>query len=231
MCLDECAPYPAEESATAKSLDLTLNWATRSRKTWDPSLGQALFGIVQGGFYPDLRKKAALAIRDLDFPGHSIGGLALGEPFSDRLTAIETAQKLLPKDKPLYLMGLGQPKDIVAGILRGADLFDCVLPTRNARNGQFFTRKGKVNILNARHKDDLSPVDAKCHCYACQNFSRSYLRHLLQNHEPLFSRLATIHNLTYYQDLVTQAREAILAGSLAEFVQEFEASQTSGEPT
>ncbi|MDR1577845.1 MAG: tRNA guanosine(34) transglycosylase Tgt [Deltaproteobacteria bacterium] len=241
MCLDECAPYPATEEATAKSLALTMNWAERGQKVWlvereraffrsamagrgfsgQDKFGQALFGIVQGGFYPHLRAQAAEAIAELEFPGHAIGGLALGEPMEERLRAIETARERLPASKPLYLMGLGTPEDLVEGIQRGADLFDCVLPTRNARNGQFFTRFGRLNINNSRHKTDQDPVDPQCSCPTCQVFSRAYLRHLFQNHEPLFPRLATIHNLSYYLGLAQAARAAIMAEKWPEFVREF----------
>ncbi|MDR2422920.1 MAG: tRNA guanosine(34) transglycosylase Tgt, partial [Deltaproteobacteria bacterium] len=229
MCLDECPPYPATFESAEKSLELTLDWAARCRKAWDPATGQALFGIVQGGFHPELRIRAARAIRELNFPGHAIGGLALGEPFADRLLAIEAARAELPPDKPLYLMGLGAPEDLIAGIQRGADLFDCVLPTRNARNGQLFTRQGRLNVLNAKHKDDPRPPDPECRCLTCRTFSLAYLRHLLRNREPLFSRLATIHNLTYYQDLVAGARGALLAGTFGQFVQKFESERAAGE--
>ncbi|MDR0550280.1 MAG: tRNA guanosine(34) transglycosylase Tgt [Deltaproteobacteria bacterium] len=225
MCLDECPPYPADYAPVAKSLALTLDWAAKSRAAWDPNSGQALFGIVQGGFYPDLRAQAAAAIAAMDFPGHSLGGLALGEPEAERLQAIETAREILPKDKPLYLMGLGTPNDLIQGVLRGADLFDCVLPTRNARNGQLFTRFGRLNLLNSRHKEDPNPPDPACQCLTCQTFSRAYLRHLLKNREPLFSRLATIHNLTYYHDLLAGVRSAIKTETLAQYVLDFYAAQ------
>jgi queuine tRNA-ribosyltransferase len=228
MCLDECTAWPASYAEAAESLELTLAWAERCRKKWDPASGQALFGIVQGGFYPELRRRAAQALRDLDFPGHSVGGLALGEPEAVRLAAIETAQKELPPDKPLYLMGLGTPHDLMAGIARGADLFDCVLPTRNARNGQFFTRRGRLNIRRSCYRADPRPADPDCRCYTCRVFSRAYLRHLQQNREPLYLRLATIHNLHYYLELMQGAREAILAGALTEYTAEFEALQKEG---
>ncbi|MDR1606998.1 MAG: tRNA guanosine(34) transglycosylase Tgt [Deltaproteobacteria bacterium] len=226
MCLDECAPYPATFEETAKSLDLTLGWAKRSLEAWDPSRGQILFGIVQGGFYPELRAKAAEAIAAMNFPGHSLGGLALGEPFEERLLAIETGRAKLPEEKPLYLMGMGTPEDLIESVHRGADLFDCVLPTRNARNGQFFTSFGRLNINNARHKTDQNPVDPKCSCPTCRVFSRAYLRHLFQNHEPLFPRLATIHNLSYYLGLMSAAREAIMADNWPQFKADFYAART-----
>jgi queuine tRNA-ribosyltransferase len=229
MSLDECPPYPSSLAAIEKSLDLTMNWAARGRATWNPRQGQALFGIVQGGFYPATRAQAAQRIAALNFPGHALGGLALGEPLAERLDAIEIARAELPPEKPLYLMGLGTPEDLVEGIKRGADLFDCVLPTRNARNGQLFTRRGRLNILNARHRTDSRPLDPDCQCQTCQTFSRAYLRHLCQNREPLFLRLATIHNLSYYLELTKTAREAILRGAFAEFAKNFYALRAAGE--
>jgi queuine tRNA-ribosyltransferase len=226
MCLDECTPFPASYSEAEKSLDLTLNWAQRCRSAWDPASGQALFGIVQGGFYPQLRAKGAAAIARMDFPGHALGGLALGESVEERLMAIETAQKILPPQKPLYLMGLGTPVDLIQGIERGADLFDCVLPTRNARNGQLFTRHGKMNILNSKFKNDHNPPDPQCRCLTCRTFSNSYLRHLHQNREPLFLRLASVHNLYFYLELMARARAAIIADRWREFAAEFTAEFT-----
>ncbi|MDR2368920.1 MAG: tRNA guanosine(34) transglycosylase Tgt [Deltaproteobacteria bacterium] len=220
MCLDECAPYPAGREETEKSMGLTLGWARRSREAWG-GRGGALFGIAQGGFYPDLRRRSAADIAALDFPGQAVGGLALGEPKEMTFEAIETARSELDPAKPMYLMGMGTPSDIIEGIKRGADMFDCVIPTRNARNGQLFTRRGKLNVLNARHKDDPGPPDEKCSCYCCRNFSRAYLRHLHQNREPLFLRLASLHNLHYYLDLVTGARESLLKGTFPCYCKEF----------
>ncbi|MDR2302204.1 MAG: tRNA guanosine(34) transglycosylase Tgt [Deltaproteobacteria bacterium] len=230
MCLDECTTYPASREETEKSMALTFEWAKRCQKTWkelgghdNPLLGQAgaLFGISQGGFYPDLRKKSAEAIASLGLPGQAVGGLALGEPSEITYQAIETARTGLDTQKPLYLMGMGTPKDLIEGIKRGADLFDCVIPTRNARNGQLFTKKGKINILNAKYKNDPKPLDENCSCYCCQNFSRAYLRHLHQNREPLFLRLGTVHNLHYYLDLVKGARESLLDGRFSWYYKEF----------
>ncbi|MDR1086451.1 MAG: tRNA guanosine(34) transglycosylase Tgt [Deltaproteobacteria bacterium] len=221
MCLDECTPYPATLAETEKSLNLTLDWARRCRETWDPGSGQALFGIVQGGFYPELRARAAEEIASLDFPGHALGGLALGEPAQERLLAVETARGKLPAEKPLYLMGLGTPEDLIQGVLRGADLFDCVIPTRNARNGQLITRRGRLNILNSRYKTDQNPPDPDCGCLACRSFSRSYLRHLHQNRDPLYLRLASVHNLYYYLELLAGLRQAILSGKTENYVRTF----------
>jgi queuine tRNA-ribosyltransferase len=226
MCLDECTPFPASKEQAQKSMELTYRWAKRSRQAW---LGDgALFGIAQGGFYPELRRLAAEQINDLDFPGQAVGGLALGETVQQRHEAIEAAREGLDPNKPMYLMGLGTPSDILEGIKRGADLFDCVMPTRNARNGQLFTRFGKINILNSRFKADSAPLDEGCQCLTCRNFSRGYLRHLHQNREPLFLRLASIHNLYYYIELVQGAREALLNSSFSCYYKEFYDLQGKG---
>jgi queuine tRNA-ribosyltransferase len=211
MCLDECTAWPATEAEAERSLRLTEAWARRCLAAWrGPG---ALFGIVQGGFHPALRRRAAEAVASMGFAGQAVGGLALGEPMAERLEAVEAAAGGLDRSRPMYLMGLGTPLDLMEGIRRGADLFDCVMPTRNARNGQLFTRHGRVNILNARHKADPAPVDEQCRCPACRNFSRAYLRHLHLNREPLFLRLASVHNLTYYLDLVAGARKALMEGT------------------
>jgi queuine tRNA-ribosyltransferase len=222
MCLDECTAYPASREEAEKSMALTRRWARRCREAWNRSeTDQALFGISQGSFYPDLRRRSAEEITELDFPGQAVGGLALGEPMEDRLAALEAAREGLNPDKPLYLMGLGTPVDIIEGIRRGADLFDCVLPTRNARNGQLFTRLGRLVIRNARFREDARPPDERCGCYTCRAFSRAYLRHLFQNDEPLAMRLASLHNLRYYLDLVGGAREALLNGTFSGYYTEF----------
>jgi queuine tRNA-ribosyltransferase len=226
MCLDECTTFPATRQQAQKSLDLTYRWAARARKAWSGS--GALFGIAQGGIYPDLRLQAAKQIRDLDFPGQAVGGLALGESAQERHAAIEAAREGLDPNKPMYLMGLGTPSDILEGIKRGADLFDCVMPTRNARNGQLFTSFGKVNILNSRYKTDADPIDQRCQCLTCRNFSRSYLRHLHQNREPLYLRLASIHNLHYYIGLVEGARLSLINGTFSCYYDEFYDFQNQG---
>jgi queuine tRNA-ribosyltransferase len=202
-------------------MELTHGWARRCHRRWSEEKRGALFGICQGGFHTDLRRRSAGEIASMDFPGQAIGGLALGEPMEARLEAIEAAAENLDPKKPLYLMGLGTPRDLMEGIKRGGDLFDCVMPTRNARNGQLFTRRGKINILNARHRNDQRPLDGDCGCYTCRNFSRAYLRHLHQNREPLFLRLASVHNLRYYIDLVTGARIALQEGRFACYYNEF----------
>lgn len=222
MCLDECTGYPASRQEALKSMELTRAWAARCRAQWlKGEKDQALFGISQGSFYPDLRRDSAEAIGELDLPGQAMGGLALGEPLEQRLEAIEAARSALREDKPMYLMGLGTAVDIIEGIRRGADMFDCVLPTRNARNGQLFTRLGRLVIKNARWTKDERPPDEKCGCYTCRNFSRAYLRHLFQNQEPLAMRLASVHNLHYYLSLVGGAREALLKGTFSEYYTEF----------
>ncbi|MDR3038100.1 MAG: tRNA guanosine(34) transglycosylase Tgt [Candidatus Adiutrix sp.] len=229
MCLDECTGYPATRAEAEKSMGLTHRWARRCREAWNQSeTDQALFGIVQGGFFPDLRRASAEAIAALDLPGQAVGGLALGEPPAERLAALEAAREALDENKPLYLMGIGAPVDIIEGIRRGADLFDCVLPTRNARNGQLFTRLGRLVIRNARFREDSRPADEACACPTCRAFSRAYLRHLFQNNEPLAMRLASVHNLQYYLDLTGGAREALLKGSFSEYYKEFYAALELG---
>ena len=229
MCLDECTGYPAGRAEAEKSMALTLNWARRCRETWRRGeTDQALFGIVQGSFYPDLRRASAQATAELDLPGQAIGGLALGEPLAERLEALEAAREALDENKPLYLMGLGTPADIMEGIKRGADLFDCVLPTRNARNGQLFTRFGRLNLRNARYREDERPPDEGCACPTCRVFSRAYLRHLFQNGEPLALSLASAHNLHYYLDLAAGAREALLKGAFSEYYKKFHETLEEG---
>lgn len=222
MCLDECIGYPTDRVEAERSMVLTHNWARRCRETWSShETDQALFGIVQGSFYPDLRRESAATIAEMNFSGQAVGGLALGESMPDRLEALEAARSALDEKKPIYLMGLGTPIDLMEGIKCGADMFDCVLPTRNARNGQLFTRLGRLNIKNARFREDPRPLDEACTCYSCRTFSRAYLRHLFQNGEPLAMRLASLHNLHYYLDLVGGAREALLKGAFSEYYKNF----------
>ncbi len=222
MCLDECTGYPVSREEAEKSMALTHRWARRCRTAWEKTEGdRVLFGISQGSFFPDLRRRSAEEIAQLDLPGQAVGGLALGEPLEDRLAALEAAREGLNPAKPMYLMGVGLPEDIIEGIVRGADMFDCVIPTRNGRNGQFFTRLGKLSIRNARFKKDPGPVDENCGCYTCRTFSRAYLRHLFMNNEPLAMRLSALHNIQYYLDLVGGAREALLKGSFSGYYAEF----------
>jgi len=227
MALDECTPYPASRDQTAASAELTLSWAKRCLMAQNPEKSPAMFGIIQGGMYPDLRREAARAVTDLGFPGLALGGLAVGEEAAVRMEMIEAAVEVITPDRPLYLMGLGTPEDLVEGIARGADLFDCVLPTRNARNGQLFTRKGRLVIKQAQYRDDKRPVEEGCGCYTCRRFSRGYLRHLFVSKELLAFRLNTIHNLYYYLSLVAEAREALLQGRFKMFYNDFHSLRES----
>jgi queuine tRNA-ribosyltransferase len=222
MVLDECAPYPSSREYAGKSNQLTLKWAARARELYEtmkPLYGynQWLFGIVQGSVYEDLRAISAQELIKMDFPGYAIGGLAVGEPKEDmyRLTGLCT--DILPRNKPRYLMGVGMPEDILESIERGIDMFDCVIPTRNARNGTVFSKNGKMVIKAARFKNDQKPIDPDCSCYTCRNFSRGYIRHLLNANEILGLRLATLHNVHFYLWLVRQARENILNNSYVEW--------------
>lgn len=211
MVLDECVPYGADYHYTAGSLKLTTDWAKRSRNYYPPEAGkQLLFGIVQGGFFPELRKQSADQITAIDFDGFALGGLSVGESKEEMLDIMRYSAPLLPADKPRYLMGVGKPLDILEGINAGIDMFDCVLPTRNARNGTLYTSLGQVNIKRAQYKNDEAALDPGCDCYACRNFSRAYLRHLYMARELLAYRLNSIHNLRFFVGLAARARQAIL---------------------
>ena len=229
MCLDVCTPHGADRGEAERSAALTLDWARRSLEAWDRNGTTTLFGIIQGATFADLRRRCAEDIGGLDFPGLAIGGLALGETIEQRLEMIEAATEVLPPDRPRYQMGIGTPEDLVEGIRRGTDLFDCVLPTRNARNGQFFTRRGRLVIKNARFREDPRPVDEECGCYTCRNFSRAYLRHLLTAGELLAYRLNTIHNLYYYLSLVEEAGVAVRNGRFQEFYRNFYHTKDQGQ--
>ena len=220
MIFDECTPYPAEEKEVRESMELSLRWAKRS-KTAHGDNPSALFGIVQGGMFPHLREISLNGLTDIGFDGYAIGGLSVGEPKEEMIKVLDHLKQHMPEDKPRYLMGVGTPEDIVEAVRRGIDMFDCVMPTRNARNGFLFTSKGMVRIRNAKYADDIGPVDDECSCYTCQNYSRSYLRHLDKSKEILGSRLNTIHNLHYYQYVMKGLRDAIEKGKLDEFVTEF----------
>ncbi|AOV16859.1 tRNA guanosine(34) transglycosylase Tgt [Acidihalobacter aeolianus] len=222
MVFDECTPYPATEDEAAASMRLSLRWAARSREAHGDSTS-ALFGIVQGGMYEALRLESAAGLQAIGFDGYAIGGLAVGEPAEERLRTLEFTLPALPADRPRYLMGVGTPEDIVESVLRGVDMFDCVIPTRNARNGFLYTRSGVMRIRNARYADDTRPLEEGCECYTCRNYSRAYLRHLDKCGEILGARLNTIHNLHYYQTLMRELREAIAAGCLDEYVSAFRA--------
>lgn len=220
MIFDECTPYPATESQAKESMELSLRWAERSRRAHEGN-PNALFGIVQGSVYPALRHRSAERLRQIGFDGYAIGGLAVGESQEERERILEETLPSIPTDKPRYLMGVGRPEDMVEAVRRGIDMFDCVMPTRNARNGHLFTRTGVLNIRNAKFERDSKPIDEQCTCYTCKNFSRAYLRHLDKCKEILGCQLATIHNLHYYLELMQQLREAIMEKRLEEFVEEF----------
>lgn len=230
MIFDECTPYPATETQARESMELSLRWARRSKDAHGNNTA-ALFGIVQGGMYPSLRDRSLEGLVDIGFDGFAIGGLSVGEPKADMLNILNELPPKMPDDKPRYLMGVGKPEDIVEAVRRGVDMFDCVMPTRNARNGYLFTRTGVVKIRNARHRHDTAPLDDQCDCYTCQNFSRSYLHHLDKCGEMLGSQLNTIHNLRYYQNLMAGLRGAIEAGTLCDFINSFYAQRGESVPS
>ena len=228
MIFDECTPYPATLQQASDSMELSLRWAERSKRAHEGSRN-SLFGIVQGGVYPELRERSATALIDIGFDGYAIGGLAVGEPEEERNHTLETTLPLMPQDKPRYLMGVGRPEDIVEAVRRGIDMFDCVMPSRNARNGHLFTRHGVLRIRNAKYSQDTRPIDEACACYTCRSgFSRAYLRHLDRCNEMLAPQLCTMHNLFYYQELMSGLRAAISEGRLADFVAAFYAGQRAG---
>jgi queuine tRNA-ribosyltransferase len=221
MIFDECTPYPASFAQAEASMQLSLRWAERSRIAHGEH-SAALFGIVQGGMYEALRDQSLHGLQSIGFDGYAIGGLSVGEPKEDMLRILEHTAPQLPADKPRYLMGVGKPEDIVEAVSLGIDMFDCVMPTRNARNGHLFVNQGIIRIRNSQYRDDTRPLDESCGCYTCRNnFSRAYLRHLLSTNEILGSRLNTLHNLYYYQSLMKDLREAIQAGRLTAYVNEF----------
>lgn len=221
MAFDECLPYPCDYDYAKKSLHRTIRWAERCLETHKNTDEQALFGIIQGGMYKDLREESVREMLKLDFPGYSIGGLSIGEPKPIMYDVLDWTAHLLPEDKARYLMGVGSPDCLFEGVIRGIDMFDCVLPTRIARNGTAFTSKGKVVIRNAEYAEDFSPLDDECDCYACKNFSKAYIRHLFKAKEILGARLATIHNLRFLINLMSQIREAIMNDCLLDFKKEF----------
>jgi queuine tRNA-ribosyltransferase len=224
MIFDDCTPYPAPESEARSSMLLSLRWAERCRRRFDelkdaePDRGEALFGIVQGGVYESLRSESMAGLLSIGFDGYAIGGLAVGEPEEERLDVLDALVPAMPVERPRYLMGVGTPLDIAEAVMRGVDMFDCVIPTRHARNGQLFTSRGVVKIRHARYADDTSPPDPDCSCYTCRNYSLAYLRHLGKCGEILGPRLATMHNLHYYQKLMGKLRAAVDAGTLPDFV-------------
>ena len=229
MIFDECTPYPADHRQAADSMRLSLRWARRSRDEHDRLENRnALFGIVQGGMHEDLREESLAALSDIGFDGYAIGGLSVGEPKEDFARILAHTAPRLPEATPHYLMGVGTPEDIVFAVGQGIDMFDCVLPTRNARNGFLFTRHGDVRIKNACHRNDPRPLDETCGCYGCRNFSRAYLHHLFRAGEILGARLNTIHNLFYYQTLMSELRAAIEAGRYSEFATAFAVARQRG---
>ena len=229
MIFDECTPYPATFREAADSMRLSLRWAERSKRAHgdNPS---ALFGIVQGGMYPDLRLESIQGLTNIGFDGYAIGGLSVGEPKHEMLATLDALQPHLPKDKPRYLMGVGTPEDLVEAVRRGIDMFDCVMPTRNARNGHLFTRHGVIKIRNQQYQLDTKPLDEQCRCYTCQHYSRAYLKHLDKCKEMLGARLNSIHNLHYYLELMQGLREAIASHQLENFVSEFYALRGMSKP-
>jgi queuine tRNA-ribosyltransferase len=224
MVFDECTPYPATESAARQSMELSMRWARRC-KTRHGDHPSALFGIVQGGMYTGLRERSLAGLIDIGFDGYAIGGLSVGEPKAEMQAVIEHLAHQLPADRPRYLMGVGTPRDLVYAVSRGIDMFDCVMPTRNARNGYLFTSGGLLRLRNSRYRTDTAPLDPRCDCYTCRNFSRAYLHHLDKCREILGSQLNTLHNLHYYQTLMRGLRSAIEQGRLSAFVSQFLADQ------
>ncbi|WP_430398362.1 tRNA guanosine(34) transglycosylase Tgt [Ferrovibrio sp.] len=229
MQLDECVSYPAEEKRAADAMRLSLRWAERCKAAFDARPGYGLFGIVQGSTFQALREESAAGLQRIGFDGYAIGGLAVGEPQEAMFKTLEETVPHLTEARPRYLMGVGKPSDLVGAVQRGVDMFDCVLPTRSGRTGQAFTRRGSVNIRNARHAEDTRPLDALCRCPACTNHSRAYLHHLVRSNEILGSVLMTWHNLTYFQDLMAGMRAAIAEGRLAAFAADFHAGQAAGD--
>jgi len=217
MIFDECTPYPATEEQASESMELSLRWAKRS-STAHQGNPAALFGIVQGGMFESLRRRSARELVNIGFDGYAIGGLSVGEPHEERDRVLDFTVPELPEDRPRYLMGVGRPEDIIEGVLRGIDMFDCVMPTRNARNGYLFTSRGVLKIRNARYEQDTGPIDPECDCISCRNYSRAYVKHLEKCQEILGARLMTIHNLRFYQNLMQGLRDAIEADNLESFV-------------
>lgn len=231
MCLDQCIPYPAERRSAEEALALTSRWAKRCKTHWETHTDQShhLFGIVQGGMYPDLRARSAQELAELDLPGYAIGGLSVGEPKPLMMEMAAHTLPLLPDDRPKYIMGVGTPEDLVELVALGADMFDCVMPTRNARNGQLFTHRGRVNIANARFRDDTRPLDEGCGCYTCRHYSRAYLRHLYVAREIMAYYLNTLHNLYYYLKLVRDMRVAICEDRFDAFRRRFYAMRVNAD--
>ncbi|TCS61774.1 tRNA guanosine(34) transglycosylase Tgt [Varunaivibrio sulfuroxidans] len=229
MCFDECPPYPSEKADVARATQLSMRWAARSRAAFVNRPGYGLFGINQGGVHEDLREQSAQALKEIGFDGYAIGGLAVGEGRALMFSTLDFTTLMLPTDKPRYLMGVGKPEDLVGAVARGVDMFDCVLPTRSGRTAQAFTRRGPVNLKNARHGDDPRPLDDHCSCPTCRNYSRAYLNHVVKAGEIIAAMLLTWHNLQYYQDLMADIRRAIESGTFAAFEADFQSQYGQGD--
>jgi queuine tRNA-ribosyltransferase len=229
MAFDECTPFPATEDEARQSMELSMRWAARSKAAFIDRDGAGLFGIVQGGVYPALRHRSAAALKEIGFDGYAVGGLAVGEGKEAMFMVLDETVPALPQDRPHYLMGVGKPADIIGAVQRGIDMFDCVLPTRSGRTGQAFTRRGQINLRNARHGDDPRALDEGCACAACTQYSRAYLHHLVRANEILGSMLLTEHNLRYYGDLMRDLRGAIERQALADFAAAFAVEQAAGD--
>jgi queuine tRNA-ribosyltransferase len=229
MALDECTPFPIDEAGAAQSMRLSMRWAERCKAAFSERSGHGLFGIVQGSVYPELRAESAAALARLGFDGYAVGGLAVGEGQAKMFEMLDFTVPLLPAERPRYLMGVGKPQDLVGAVRRGIDMFDCVLPTRSGRTGQAFTRRGAVNIRNARHLEDPRPLDEACACPACRGYGRAYLHHLWRAQEILGQMLLTWHNLYYYQQLMAGLRQAIESHRLAAWIAAFETEQAAGD--
>lgn len=229
MCFDECPALPADRKRLSESMQLSMRWAQRSRDAFGDRPGHALFGIQQGGLEEDLRAESAEALRTIEFDGYAVGGLAVGEGQGAMFGCLDFAPEQLPVDKPRYLMGVGKPDDIVGAVKRGIDMMDCVLPSRSGRTGQAWTRRGQINIKNARHANDPRPLDEECTCPACRNYSRAYLHHVFRAQEMISGMLLTWHNLHYYQKLMQEMRDAIAAGTFEAFEADFHAARSEGD--
>lgn len=229
MAFDECTPFPAEEETARESMDLSMRWAARSKDAFVARPGYGLFGIVQGGVYPTLRHESVAALTAIGFDGYAVGGLAVGEGQALMFETLEVTTPLLPVDRPRYLMGVGKPDDLVGAVKRGIDMFDCVLPTRSGRNAQAFTRRGTLNLKNARHADDPRPIDEECPCPACADHSRAYMHHLIKSSEMLGPMLLTWHNLTYYQQLMAGMRASIEERTFDDFEAAFHETRALGD--
>ncbi|WP_417260948.1 tRNA guanosine(34) transglycosylase Tgt [Celeribacter sp.] len=229
MCFDECPALPADRDRIAESMRLSMRWAARSKDAFGDRPGHALFGIQQGGLEQDFREESAEALKEIGFDGYALGGLAVGEGQEAMFATLDFAPDMLPTDKPRYLMGVGKPDDIVGAVKRGIDMMDCVLPSRSGRTGQAWTRRGQVNIKNARHADDPRPLDEHCTCPACRNYSRAYLHHVFRSHEMISGMLLTWHNLHYFQEIMQGMRDAIAAGTFGAWETEFHAKRAEGD--